>query len=76
MELQTFLKNFAEMLDETAPELIQAETNFRELGEWDSMTALLLVAMVDEQYSVKLTGDDIKKSRTIKDLFVIVNSKN
>jgi hypothetical protein len=31
--------------------------------------------MVDEEYSLKLTGDDIKTSITIKDLFDKVNHK-
>ena len=75
MEITTFLKHFADMLDDTDAALITAETVFRDLDEWDSLTALSLIAMVDEEYSLKLTGDDIKNSLTIKDLFDIVNLK-
>lgn len=75
MELETFLKNFADMLDETAPELIKADTEFRELEEWSSLTALSLIAMVDQEYSIKLTGLDIRNSHLISDLFELVSSK-
>lgn len=75
MEITTFLQHFADMLDDTDAALITAETVFRDLDEWDSLTALSLIAMVDEEYSLKLTGDDIKNSITIKDLFDIVNLK-
>jgi acyl carrier protein len=75
MEITTFLQHFADMLDDTDAALITAETVFRDLDEWDSLTALSLIAMVDEEYSLKLTGDDIKNSLTIKDLFDIVNLK-
>lgn len=75
MEITTFLQHFADMLDDTDAALITAETVFRDLDEWDSLTALSLIAMVDEEYSLKLTGDDIKNSTTIKDLFDIVNLK-
>jgi acyl carrier protein len=75
MELETFLKNFADMLDETAPELIKADTNFRELEEWSSLTALSLIAMVDEEYSIKLTGEDIRSSITIAELFNKIANK-
>jgi acyl carrier protein len=75
MELETFLKNFAEMLDETAPELINAKTNFRELEEWSSLTALTLIAMVDEEYSIKLTGEDIRSSHTIEEIFDKIKAK-
>jgi acyl carrier protein len=75
MEITTFLQNFADMLDDTDATLITAETIFRDLDEWDSLTALSLIAMVDDEYSVKLTGDDIKTSLIISDLFDRVGSK-
>lgn len=63
------------MLDDTDAALIAESTIFRDLDEWDSLTALSLIAMVDDEYSIKLTGDDIKSSVTIKDLFEKVSSK-
>jgi acyl carrier protein len=75
MEITAFLQNFADMLDDTDAALIAESTIFRDLDEWDSLTALSLIAMVDDEYSVKLTGDDIKSSVTIKDLFDKVSSK-
>lgn len=75
MEINTFLQNFAEILDDTDVAKIVEDTTFRDLDEWDSLTALSLIAMVDEEYSIKLTGDDIKSSITIKDLFDKVSSK-
>ena len=75
MEISTFLQNFADMLDDTDAEKITAETVFRDLDEWDSLTALSLIAMVDDEYVIKLTGDDIKTSLTIRDLFDKVKNK-
>jgi acyl carrier protein len=75
MEVTAFLQNFANMLDDTDASLITETTIFRDLEEWDSLTALSLIAMVDEEYSLKLTGDDIKTSITIKDLFEKLNLK-
>lgn len=75
MDISIFLQNFADMLDDTDASLITEITIFRDLDEWDSLTALSLIAMVDEEYSLKLTGDDIKTSIIIKDLFDKVNIK-
>jgi acyl carrier protein len=75
MEQTTFLENFKNILDDTDVSLITIETNFRELTEWSSLTALSLIAMVDEAYSVKLSGDDIKVSKTLNDIFNIIKSK-
>ena len=50
MENSKFLQNFSDILDDTDPDLIQLTTIFRNLEEWDSLTALSLIAMVDEVY--------------------------
>lgn len=75
MEISIFLQNFFDILDDTDVNLVQAETVFRDLEEWDSLTALSLIAMADEEYSVKLTGDDIKSSATLQDVFEIIKTK-
>ena len=53
----------------------KAETVFKGLDEWSSLTALSVIAMVDEEYDVTLRGDDILNANTIEDLFNIVKSK-
>ncbi len=75
MEITTFLQNFVSVLDDTDEALITNETIFRDLDEWDSLTALSLIAMVDEEYSLKLTGDDIKTSTTLEDIFEKIKNK-
>jgi acyl carrier protein len=75
MEPSTFLENFKNILDDTDVSLITIDTVFRELTEWSSLTALSLIAMVDEVYSVKLTGEDIKSSKSLNDIFNIIKSK-
>lgn len=73
--MNDFLKNFAEQFDETPPELISLSTDFKELDEWSSMTALSVIAMVDEVYGKKLSGDEIRKSKTVQDLYEIIQKK-
>ena len=40
MELKGFIENFAAQFDETDAEVFTAETNFRNLEEWSSLTVL------------------------------------
>ncbi len=75
MELKEFIVNFAEQLDDTDISELKPETDFKELDEWSSLTALSIIAMVDEEYNVTLKGEDIRTSDTIEDLFNIVKSK-
>jgi acyl carrier protein len=75
MEINIFIENFANILDDTDSTMISADTIFRDLDEWDSLTALSLIAMVDEEYSAKLTGEDIKTAVTLKDIFEKIQNK-
>lgn len=75
MDINDFIPKVAALFEETDPALIRPETKFRELEEWSSMMALSLIAMSDDEYSVKLTGDDIRKSITIEQIFTIIHSK-
>ncbi|HPT11674.1 MAG TPA: acyl carrier protein [Bacteroidales bacterium] len=75
MKTQKFLRNFASQFDEVDPETIKIETRFRDIEGWSSLTALSIIAMADEEYNVKLKGDDIRKAVTVEDLFNIINSK-
>jgi acyl carrier protein len=58
MDLQDFINNFAEQFDETDINEFSAETAFKELEEWSSLHALSIIAMADEVYGVKITGED------------------
>ncbi|UBM57663.1 acyl carrier protein [Marinilongibacter aquaticus] len=75
MDQNEFIQLFAEQFDETEPDEFTPETEFRSLEEWDSMVALMIIAMVDEEYNVKISGDDIRNSNTISDLMKVVESK-
>ena len=73
--MEKFIENFAEQFDDTDASIFTATTNFREIEEWSSLTALSIIAMVDEEYQAKLTGDDIRASKTIGDIYNCVKSK-
>lgn len=56
---------------------LKAETSFRDIPEWGSMHALIIIAVVDTEYDVMLNGEDLKKADTINDLHqAILKKKN
>lgn len=75
MELNDFVEKFAQQFDDTDPAEITATTEFKSLEEWSSLTALSVIAMVDDEYDVTLKGDDIRNSKTVGDLFNTVKAK-
>ena len=75
MNLTEFLTAFAAEFDETPADQFTPSTNFKELDEWGSLTALSIIAIVDELLEKRITGADIRSSDTIEDLFNLANSK-
>ena len=69
MELQVFVEKFAEQFDETEAGEFNADTKFKELIDWSSMVALMVIAMADDEFGVTISGDDIANSETIRDLY-------
>ena len=75
MELKEFVENFAEQFDETDPSEITAETEYQELEEWSSLTAMGIIAFVKTQYGKTITGKEIRSCETVEELFNIVKDK-
>lgn len=75
MESLEFIKNFADQIEEINSNELNLDTAFRDIEGWSSLISLSIIAMVDEIYKVRLTGEEIRNSRTIGDIFDIIKSK-
>lgn len=65
MNTTEFIERFAEALDTDASALT-ADTEFRNLKEWDSITYLSVIAMLDEEYDIQIELADFKALRTLQ----------
>lgn len=74
MELKDFIQNFAEQFDDTAVSEFKPETEFKDLDEWTSLLGLTIIAMVDSEYDIQITADDLRNSKTIEELYNVVKS--
>ncbi len=75
MEINEFLKNFADQFDDTDASEITASTEFHELEEWSSLTGMSVIAMAKTIYGKTITGKEIRECETAEDLFKLISSK-
>ena len=75
MTLALFTQKFADCFHQTDPALIQPSTHFRQLEEWGSMMALIVIAMVDSDCGKTLSAEDLRAAQTVQQLFEIVQQK-
>lgn len=72
--LQGFLDVFRSLFqgDSSA---IDGNTAFRELEEWSSMQALIVIASVDEHFGVTIPERDFREAKTVSDLHQLTTKK-
>ena len=75
MNINEFVANFADQFDETDASEIMANTNFRELDEWSSLTGLSVIAMVKTSYNKTITGAELRSCNTVEEGFNLLASK-
>lgn len=72
--MEKFIEVVSDQFDMLNEELTPA-TRFREVEGWTSLTALMVISAVDEEYGVVLPPDEMRKTNTIQELFDLVQSK-
>ena len=75
MDIQKFINDFAEILDDMDPSGLSPETKFGELDDWSSICGLGLITMLKEEYDVQLSGKEFQDADTIQKLFDAVRNK-
>jgi len=75
MTIDKFFEHFCEELEDVDLSTIDASTDFKNIDEWDSLVALSIIAMIDEEFDIRITGSDIMKSKTIEDLYKLIQNK-
>ena len=68
--MEHFLKMAADLL-ETDQEL-SPDMEYRSFENWDSLTVISFLAMVDVEYNKKLRVDDVKETRTFRELYDVI----
>lgn len=66
MTKQDFFSKLQEELEFDST--LDANTNLKDLDEWDSMGAMLLIGFVSNEFGVTITADDIKAMTTLESL--------
>ena len=73
MKLDEFIAKFEAQFEEVEKGSITADTVFRELDEWSSLTTLCIIAFVDDAVNYSLTSKDFNESTTVLDLYSKIN---
>jgi acyl carrier protein len=66
METAVFIDKLKDYLE--IDEEIRPDTDLNSLDNYDSLSALTIIALVDEEFNMTLTGNQLKSITTVKSL--------
>jgi acyl carrier protein len=75
MDINTFIEKMTEQYDDGDGIALAPGSKFKDVKGWSSLIALSVISMIDEEYNVSVSGNDIRSSETIEDLFNMVKSR-
>ncbi len=71
MSIEEFIPQFATML-EADPTDIQPDTEYQELDEWSSVTAMNIIVFAKINFGKTITGQAVRRAKTVEELFHLI----
>lgn len=62
--------NLLEELLDIEKDTLSEDTKLNSLSEWDSMAAIVVIAMLDSDFGRTITADEVKGFVTVNDILV------
>ena len=75
MNITDFIKKIEEEFEDIQPNTLVPSDVLAEKFTWDSINALIFLAHVNVEYDVEITADELIKSKTVQDLYDLVETK-
>ena len=67
--IEDFIEKFAEAIELEDVSTLSADTEFRNLDEWNSLAYLSVIALLDEEFDVQIEMADFKKLKTVQEIY-------
>ena len=65
---EEFTNQLVAEFEDVEPNTVFPDTNYREIKNWSSMYALIIIAFIDANFDVQLNAEDLKNTQKVRDL--------
>jgi acyl carrier protein len=73
--VEEFTRLIEKEFDDIEVNTLHPNINYRDIPDFSSMHALIIIALIDNHFDVLFSGQDLKSTQTINDLYQLVLSK-
>ncbi len=75
MNNKKIILNKIENIIECQPDILTGNEILQEIEGWDSLAIIGIIAMIDQDYSISATSDEIIQCVEINDLITLIETK-
>lgn len=75
MSINEFIQKLEAEFEDMSQGTLKADTDYRSIKGWSSMHALIIIAFIDINFNITLSGADLKSTQTVQDLYNLVQQK-
>jgi acyl carrier protein len=72
ISIEEFTAKLEEEFEDVESGTLKPTTHYRDIPQFSSMYALIIIAFIDNQFDVLLRGEELKNAQTIQDLYNMV----
>lgn len=73
--IDKFIDQITEEFPDISKDSLKPDMKFKDHVEWDSINALVLIAMINVEYDVTINAEELIKAETINDVFTVIKDK-
>ena len=55
--------------------VLSLETIYRDIPDWDSLTAMLLITNLKDDFSIEISSLELQNCKTLADILSLINTK-
>lgn len=71
--MEDFIEKFKDQFIDADEISMEADTRFRDIGSYDSLTGMAIIMMIEDDYGVRIEDDIYKKLNTPEEIFNYIN---
>ncbi|MFN8284398.1 MAG: hypothetical protein U0U67_14350 [Chitinophagales bacterium] len=75
MSIADFIDRIESEYEDIPKGVLTADVPFRDVVDWTSVNALLLMALISTEYDTNIEVEELKSCITLRDLWNIIESK-
>ena len=75
MKIEEFITSIEDQYEDVERGKIKPQSKIREAFEWNSINALIIIALIKTEYDVDIDAEDLRNAVTIQDLYDIITKR-